>query len=414
VAELADAHDSKSCSSGVSVRPRPSVSMRRGNSSFLFVRNSIISSVQGVSYSRRERFFSFFNGEIPTRQNHVKSCEQIVSVDCGGVGTVRRKNVLTEDELKVVHKSKKSYASTFGEAVDIFVKDCELRNLRPQTVRFYQQELSAFFSGLREQGIDTEKINPCKFTEEHVKENVILYMRKTKGLRIVSINTRLRALRAFFNFLYKHKHVSNNPMENISLLKDRRRVVATFTKEQLSKLFKQPDLRTFTGLRDYTIMMLFLETGIRVNELTGLTLSDIRWEDNLILIRNAKSYRERQVPMQKRMKEQLKKYIAIRGYVETDALFVTIDQTPLANKGVQERITKYGDLAKIKDVRCSPHTFRHTFAKLSVQQGANIFELQTILGHTSMEIVKVYVNLFGNDVKESHKKFSPLNALKEI
>lgn len=69
-------------------------------------------------------------------------------------------------------------------------------------------------------------------------------------------------------------------------------------------------------------------------------------------------------------------------------------------------------MAKIKNVRCSPHTFRHTFAKLSVQQGANIFELQTILGHTSMEVVKIYVNLFGNDVRESHKNFSPLKTLK--
>lgn len=88
------------------------------------------------------------------------------------------------------------------------------------------------------------------------------------------------------------------------------------------------------------------------------------------------------------MKEQLKRYIAIRGYVEMDALFISIDQTSFVKRGIQERIAKYGEMARLKDVRCSPHTFWHTFAKLSVQQGANIFEFQTILGHTSMEIVK--------------------------
>jgi integrase/recombinase XerD len=194
-------------------------------------------------------------------------------------------------------------------------------------------------------------------------------------------------------------------------LKDRKHVIPTFTKEQLNKLFRQPDLKTFTGVRDYTIMLLFLETGIRANEAVGLTLADIRWEDNLICVRNAKSYRERLVPMQSTMKTQLKKYIAIRGYAETDALFINVDNAPLSKRGIQQRITIYGRQAGIKGVRCSCHTFRHTFAKLSVQHGANIFELQAILGHTSMEIVKTYVNLFGTDVRDSHKKFSPLKVL---
>lgn len=325
---------------------------------------------------------------------------------------VRRRNILDKSELALLHEESKSYVESFGEAIDLFVKDCELRNLRPHTIQYYMNELKAFLNSLSAQGISIAELKPYNITEEHIKENVILYMKNYKGNKTVSINTRLRALRSFFNFLYNHKHIPRNPMTNIKLLKDRKTIIATFTKEQLKRLFQQPDLKTFTGVRDYTIMLLLLETGIRVNELVGLSLNDIRWEDNLIRIRNAKSYRERLVPIQSRMKEQIKKYIAIRGYVESDALFVTIDGTRLTKRGIQQRILKYGDKANIKDVRCSPHTFRHTFAKLSVQQGANIFELQTILGHTSMEVVKVYVNLFGNDVRERHKKFSPLNFLK--
>lgn len=78
-------------------------------------------------------------------------------------------------------------------------------------------------------------------------------MRNFKGSRVVTINTRLRALRAFYNFLYKQKHISNNPMENIKLLKDRKTVIATFTIDQLNRLFKQPDLRTFTGVREMRV-----------------------------------------------------------------------------------------------------------------------------------------------------------------
>ncbi|MGE6630737.1 tyrosine-type recombinase/integrase [Bacillus sp. NPDC077027] len=325
----------------------------------------------------------------------------------------RRNNALTEAELTIIRKGKKSYVEGFKDAFELFEKDCDLRNLRPFTIKYYRNEISAFLTHLSEQGIDTSILKPTNVTDEHIKENVILYMRNYKGARIVSINTRLRALRAFFNFLHREKHIPKNPMANIKMLKDRKRVIPTFTKEQLNKMFRQPDLKTFIGVRDYTIMMMFLETGIRVNELTGLTLADIRWEDNLVCIRNAKSYRERLVPIQKEMKIQLKKYVAIRGYVESDALFVSIDGTYLTRRGIQNRIEKYGVLAGIKGVRCSCHTFRHTFAKLSVQQGANIFELQAILGHTSMEIVKTYVNLFGTDVRESHKKFSPVKVLEK-
>ncbi|APH06225.1 tyrosine-type recombinase/integrase [Bacillus weihaiensis] len=325
----------------------------------------------------------------------------------------RRKNNLNERELSVVRKSSKSYVESFKEALNLFVDDCELRNLRPFTIRYYQNEIHAFLNQLEKQGIDTNQLKPNNVKGSLIEENVILYMRKYKGAKVVSINTRLRALRSFFNFLYKKKYIKNNPMENVRLLKDRKHVIPTFSKEQLNTLFNQPDLTTFTGVRDYTIMMVFLETGIRVNELAGLSLSDILWEDSLLRIRNAKTYRERLVPIQSEMKKQLKKYLSIRGVVESDALFVTVDGTTLLRRSVQQRIDIYGVKAKIKDVRCSPHTFRHTFAKLSVQQGANIFELQTILGHTSMEIVKTYVNLFGNDVRERHKDFSPLKVLKK-
>ncbi|EKN67073.1 site-specific integrase/recombinase [Neobacillus bataviensis LMG 21833] len=325
----------------------------------------------------------------------------------------RRKNVLDESELKIVRQTKKSYVETFSDAIELFEKNCNLRNLRPHTIKFYKNEISAFLSGLAEQGIDVTKLKPTNVTEEHIQENVILFMKNYKGIKPVSINSRLRALRGFFNFLYKHKHIPKNPMENIKLMKDRKRVIPTFSKEQLNQLFRQPDLKTFIGIRDYTIMMLFLETGIRVNELIGLEVSDIRWEDNLICIRNAKSYRERLVPIQKEMKNQLKRYLSIRGKVENESLFISIDETPISKRGIQGRIEKYGVIAGIKGVRCSCHTFRHTFAKISVQQGANIFELQAILGHTSMEIVKTYVNLFGNDVRESHKKFSPVKMLEK-
>lgn len=101
----------------------------------------------------------------------------------------RRKNNLNGRELSIVRKSEKSYAETFKVAIQLFLDDCDLRNLRPFTIKYYQNEIQAFLNQLEEQGIDTRELKPYNVTEEHIQENVIRYMRIYKGIKIVLINT---------------------------------------------------------------------------------------------------------------------------------------------------------------------------------------------------------------------------------
>src|SRR5699024_12534507 len=89
----------------------------------------------------------------------------------------------------------------------------------------------------------------------------------------------------------------------------------------------------------------------------------------------------RRVTIQQRTIHVLKRYLKARGRSPVDSLFITQDDDKMSRKGVQDRLSKYGRMAEIVNVRNSPHTFRHTFAKMAVQNGANIFELQKILGH---------------------------------
>jgi integrase/recombinase XerD len=319
-----------------------------------------------------------------------------------------RRGELSREELMLITDDIVEIEYTFEELLEIFIEDCELRNLREHTIKYYRSELNAFIKLLKEQEIEL-RVN--EWTGETIKRNVIMYM-KEKGLKTVSINSRLRAMRAFFNFLEGQHLIRCNPMKDIKLLRDRKRIVETFDNQQIKALFKACNVRTFLGLRDYTIMMLLLETGVRViNELVGIKTTDIIWEQKVIRIRNTKGGFERFVPIQDKMMNQLKKYLIVRGNVDTDYLFITQDNTPLSKKQVQDRIREYGKKAGIENVRCSPHTFRHTFAKLCVLNGANAFQLQAILGHTSLEVTKVYVNLFSNEVQQGHAKFSPINNL---
>lgn len=231
-----------------------------------------------------------------------------------------------------------------------------------------------------------------------------------RGLSPVTVNSNFRSVKAFYNFLDEEGVLERNPFKNFKMLKEEKKIVPTFNREQIRKLLKMPNKKTFTGYRDYVIILFLLETGVRIRELCDMTLDDIDWRDNLVKIKG-KNGSERYVPFTDVMKRELRSYVELRGMLNNESLWVTIDNTPLSRRQVQQWLQYYGKLANIKNVRVSPHTFRHTFARMSVENGANIFALQSVLGHSTLEMVRRYVNLFSKDVSKDHAKFSPLKGL---
>lgn len=317
----------------------------------------------------------------------------------------RRKNALTPEDLAPA--AAPIYAvDDWESAVQLFIRDCRVRNLSEYTIKFYLREFNVFQSLMEKQRISTK---PHMITEDVLKTNVILYM-MDDGQKETSINCVLRSVRALFNFLVKEGYMTKSPMRKVRLVKQQQTLIATFSHEQIKVLLGQPDRRTFVGVRDYTMMELFLETGVRVRELVEISVSDINWKEGLISI-DGKGNKLRQVPFQATMRKDLARYLQVRGELETDALFTTVDNNPITIRTVQDILTDYGRRAGIRDVRVSPHTFRHTFAKMSVQNGANLFSLQAVLGHTTLDMVRRYVNLFSLEVRDHHRKFSPLERL---
>lgn len=319
----------------------------------------------------------------------------------------RRSNKLAPEQLATPAVTDAEIVDSFEMALDFFLRDCRVRNLSESTVRYYRNELFTFRKILEQQQLDT---NPNKITSKVIKENVILAM-MDDDRKESAINARLRAVRSFFNFLERERLVVQNPMDSVKLVRQKQPVIETFSREQINALLRQPNQRTFTGLRDYTIILLLFETGLRIKELVNIRIDDVKFEENMIRIRSPKGSKERVVPFQATMKRQLRKYLAIRGDVGHDFLFVSIDDKPVAIRTFQERFSKYGKQAGIKNVRCSPHTCRHTFAKMFVENGGHAFTLQAILGHTSLEMTRRYVNLFSKEIGQAHKKYSPVERL---
>ncbi|OLS39176.1 tyrosine-type recombinase/integrase [Bacillus sp. MRMR6] len=126
----------------------------------------------------------------------------------------------------------------------------------------------------------------------------------------------------------------------------------------------------------------------------------------------AKNTNARILPLSKKIAK------ALNMLIKENRVFDDIDFIFLSNYGgkidpswVRTRIKEYGQKANIKDVRVSPHTFRHTFAKFYILNGGDAFTLQRILDHSTMNMVRKYIQMNGEDIKEQHHQFSPINNL---
>lgn len=306
-----------------------------------------------------------------------------------------RRGELNEKELNIIKKKIND-----EEAFEKFFRDCYLRNLRPATVEYYKNEFQAF-----RRRIDKELVE-CNHKDI---EDFILMSKQS--IKITTINTRLRALRSFYNFLFKNKLIDKNPMQNIKLLRDRQKNIETLDNKEIELLIKTiRQQQTFVAFRDEVILLVFLDTGIRLSELVGIDVEDVT--GNKIIIKKTKNLFERTVYLSEVTQEQLRRYTQIRGHIEgIKRLFISQDNLELHPHSIQKRFTKYGNEANINK-RVSPHTFRHTMAKRMILAGVDAFSLMHLLGHSDITVTKRYVNMWGEDLEAKHKMHGALKGLK--
>ncbi|MFE4030122.1 tyrosine-type recombinase/integrase [Priestia sp. YIM B13551] len=306
-----------------------------------------------------------------------------------------RRGELNEKELNIIKKKVND-----EEAFEKFFRDCYLRNLRPATIEYYKNEFQAFRRRTDKQLVECQQKDI---------ENFILTSKQS--IKITSINTRLRALRSFYNYLSKNKLIDKNPMQNIKLLRDRQKTIETLDNKEIELLVKViRKQKTFVSFRDEVMLLVFLDTGIRLSELVGIEVGDVR--GNKIIIRKTKNLFERTVYLSEITQEQLRRYIEIRGEIEgINKLFISQDNLELQPHSIQKRFAKYGNTANINK-RVSPHTFRHTMAKRMILAGVDAFSLMHLLGHSDITVTKKYVHMWGQDLESKHKLHGALKGLK--
>jgi site-specific recombinase XerD len=162
-----------------------------------------------------------------------------------------------------------------------------------------------------------------------------------------------------------------------------------------------------TRLRDRAIIVLLLDTGIRAQELCDLLVGDVDIKTGAIQVRHGKGDKGRTVYLGLRGRDALARYAAKRGKVTAgDSLFETNRRKPMDRDALRRMFESAGQRAEIAEP-VTPHRMRHSFAVTYLRNGGDVFTLQRLLGHSTMDMVKRYLSLASVDMEKAHRKASP-------
>jgi len=287
-------------------------------------------------------------------------------------------------------------------ALASFLRAGEAKNLSGRTLEFYQESLRPFMAFASREGL-----TPRSTTRAHLQEFLLSL---PAHLRPASKNAHLRAVKAFFGWMVKEGWLKRNPASGVNQQKERRAVLPVFSPEGLAKLLAQPDRKSFCGLRDWTLMVILADCGLRISEALNLRIGDVDLRESLLTVLG-KGNKQRQVPIGQVAKRALWRWLEARGEIPgQDLVFVNQRGEACKRRQAEKAIANYGRRAGLP-VKATPHVFRRFFATQWVKSGADLFSCQRILGHSSLEMVRRYAQQVVSDLQEKHRIYSPVDRM---
>ncbi len=322
---------------------------------------------------------------------------------------------------------------TNSEIIDRYCNHLTLMGRSALTVSQYETDLSMFFRFLicKREGQPTteESMKNARLSivnEDFVKSvstvEVYEFLRYVTDVRHNKANARARKLssiKAFYKFLINSVRIcENNPAEAIGTPKLPKRLPKYLTVEESLRLLGAitDDKVSKTVPRDYAMIVIFLNSGVRLSELVGLSLSDLDRE--LLSMRVVgKGNKERLVYLNDSCRDALRDYLDYRRLMpsikDKNALFLSLRGDRISNKTVQFVVKKYLNLAGLEYKRFSTHKLRHTAATLMYQSGkVDVRVLKDILGHEQLNTTQIYTHTSDAQMQDAMNN-NPLSSIKK-
>ena len=303
------------------------------------------------------------------------------------------------------------------ETVQQFLLDAEIRSRSKFTLSSYRQKLGVVVRLLESLGKVTElesvTVSHLRLVVQHLLTQplgVRIQMPDNRPLSVNSVRAYVRVTKAFFNWCYQEELIDKSPVARLSLPTDAKRIKATLKPEHIEEMLASFDTSTTYGFRDYVIFLLLLDTGMRLGEISQLKLSDVQGTYIKVF---GKGRREREIGLHPEVSKMIWKYVHKyrRADENEDHLFMG-HRGRLEHSGIHEIVKRAQARSGLGDVKISPHVFRHTFAKMYMQSGGDLFKLSREMGHSDVQITKIYLEDFNStDARKDHASFSPIGSI---
>lgn len=273
-------------------------------------------------------------------------------------------------------------------AVKEWLVECEIRKYTPKTLRGYKINLNIFLRYCEEvlEIDDMDEISMAtikKFTQSMIQ----------KGHKGTYVNGLLKSAKSFIQYVYdEYEEGFNTKNKKFTWVKEERPVIKAFKPKDVRYILNNCKGIEYLDVRDTAIITMLIETGVRCWELCCIQPADVH-EDYIIV--HGKNHKQRAIPITPLLKKALMKYERTKenyfAFKNMDTYyFLSKTGRQLTNSGMEHMIKRRSKGIE-SEVRCSPHTFRHTFAQMQLKMGTDLYSLSRLLGHESVSITQIYL-----------------------
>lgn len=272
-------------------------------------------------------------------------------------------------------------------AVEDWLVECEIRKYTPKTLKGYRTNLNIFRRFCKEE-LDIDDMEDVTYATIKKYTQVMVQ----KGHKGTYVNGLLKSAKSFIQYIYdEYGEGFNTRNKGFRWVREEKPIIKAFQPRDIKRILDNCRGAGYLDIRDAAIITTFIETGIRCWELCCIQPKDI-FDDHIVI--QGKNHKRRIVPITPHLKKALLKYDRVKdGYFAfkntEDYYFLSYTGKQLTNSAMEHMVKRRGK--GVEGYRISPHTFRHTFAQMSLKQGRDLYSLSRQLGHENLQITSIYL-----------------------
>ncbi|SHJ80047.1 tyrosine-type recombinase/integrase [Paramaledivibacter caminithermalis] len=275
------------------------------------------------------------------------------------------------------------------------------KDVSKHTIKNYNTDFKQFVSFLKTKGI-----KPSLHTvTTAILRRYVAHLKTEKNYATYTIRRRIHSLSSYYKFLIEQGYLTQNPMLPIHAPKAPDVIPKFLSETEIEQLLKMPEkLSPENALRNKVILMMFLMTGMRRQELLALDWEDIDFGEKMITVKHAKGKKQRIIPITEPLLSELWKYLQTRLPITNHAVFISQYGNRLSATPLSQTIRRYMKYLGLDKKGYTIHTLRHTYASHLALNGVSILSIQKLLGHSDLNSSQVYAHVNTNHLRTEVQK----------